>query len=82
MQELATRQQIKLIAEGLCLSSSISINLLKNGKWQPTNLELLKEYLNSLESAIKTMTELVMEQAVLAEAEKLMKEIGGNKSEM
>ena len=82
MQELATKQQIKMIAQGLTLSSEISIDLLRTGKWQPTNINLLKEYLNSLQSAVKCMTELVMEQITLAEAERIIKEIGGTSNEM
>jgi hypothetical protein len=76
MQELATRQQLKIVAEGLTLSSEISIDLLRAGKWKPTDTELLKEYLNSLHKAVLCMTELVMEQFTLAEAERILK--GGN----
>ena len=77
MRELATKQQIKLVAEGLALSSEISIDLLQEGKWRPTNHVILKEYLNSLHNAVKCLTELLMEQVTLAEAEKIMKEIKG-----
>lgn len=78
MQELATKQQVKVIAEGLTLSSTLSINLLKTGKWQPTDTELLKEYLNSLHKAVACMTDLLMEQFTLAEVERILKGVKEN----
>jgi hypothetical protein len=78
MQELANKQQIKLVAQGLTLSAELSVKLLKSGSWQPTDRVLLLNYLNSLHNSIEYLTDLVKEQFVLSEAETILRGLENN----
>ena len=78
MQELANKQQIKLVAQGLTLSAELSVKLLKSGGWQPTDRVLLLNYLNSLHNSIEYLTDLVKEQFVLSEAETILRGLENN----
>jgi len=78
MQELANKQQIKLVAQGLTLSAELSVKLLSSGGWQPTDRVLLLNYLNSLHNSIEYLTDLVKEQFVLSEAETILRGLENN----
>ena len=78
MRELANKQQIKLVSQGLSLSAELSIKLLESGNWKPTDRVLLLNYLSALHNSIDYLTELVKEQLVLSEAETILKGVIDN----
>ena len=78
MKELANKQQIKVVAQGLTLSAELSVKLLRSGEWQPTNREVLSKYLEALNSSINYLTELVKEQYLMSEVEAMLKGVKGN----